>query len=407
MGANTLFILGESKVTLYLSVAGVPGTAVWAGGEAEKATLDSRVSTHRHWPMGASAPSKRQPEPQEHTIELHRLWVLPNETMRDFAPAADQEYILDLTWYGENETWYRRRYSGVLIDGYNLQSSGVMEFAAIQRFTATGMEQTGGAGGGGGPVSPPPPVVLPPGASGTDGQTLVCLGPGLPVAQWVPGMLPRIEWCGGVGDMVVSEDGHLTGTDNMQALLDCLVRFNGCYLMPGKKYGFKRGVLLHGYPQFALGQAQPVIRGGGVDSTEVGMLDAVLAPAGLASGDQVEIPWWVNGSWASDYFVVCHPYGQNPLTPPKEWRMGGFTYRPNQTNRPTRYATTTRTVIRLPTCLVSLYGRSHEVEDVKIISPGVGRGNQSGQPETFIIALVAHPQLPVSGPWDTTLEPFT
>lgn len=213
--------------------------------------------------------------------------------------------------------------------------------------------------------------------------------------------LPRIEWYGGVADMDIDGDLHITGTDNTDALIACLTAHGQCHLQPGKAYAFRRGVDIAQIPQIASGEWQMLVTGGdGAQKADVGFLDGVLAPSTGATGTEIALPWWTSGTWSADYLFL----GKNPSI--KAPTIKGIRFYPNQKYRTTKF-TDAGTYVRLGTVFCYLYGTEQVVEDFEIIRPGVNRGSAASMPETFVVGCTRNPSIAVSGEWGTTIGAFT
>lgn len=240
---------------------------------------------------------------------------------------------------------------------------------------------------------------MPPG--GVPGDALVRMGAGNFGTIWGTGIQPRIEWYGGVADMVIDSNKHISGTDNTDALIACLTAHGKCHLHPSKSYAFRRGVDVAQIPQIASGEWQMVITcGDGEQKAEVGFLDGTLAPSTGATGSEIALPWWTSGTWSADYLVLGKAANMRNAV------ISGIRFYPNQKYRPTKFAGA-GTYIRLSTVLCYLYGVDHRVDNYEVIRPGVNRGNAANMPETFVVGITRNPSLPVSGEWATSLGPFT
>jgi hypothetical protein len=142
-------ILNEASITLYpADPAGqaLLSGAVWAGGCAEQLSLTQEVRE-----KDVTRGSARYPEviliPGLHEIKLSRLWVLRLSDLADFHIDLAQSYVMVVLWEeATRDTWYKRTYYGVRPRGNGLESQGVMQFYADQRFSAQRYVATSGYG---------------------------------------------------------------------------------------------------------------------------------------------------------------------------------------------------------------------------------------------------------------------
>lgn len=132
-------ILNEATITLYPadpSGAALLSGAVWAGGCAEQLSLTQDVRE-----VDVTGSAARFPEviliPGLHEIKLSRLWVLRLSDLEDFHIDLAQSYVMVVLWEeATRDTWYKRTYYGVRPRGHGMESQGVMQFYADQRFSA-------------------------------------------------------------------------------------------------------------------------------------------------------------------------------------------------------------------------------------------------------------------------------
>lgn len=242
-------------------------------------------------------------------------------------------------------------------------------------------------------------VGMPPG--GVPGEALIRMGAGDFGTIWGAGIQPRIEWYGGVADMQIDAEGHITGTDNTAAMRACLLAHGKCFFKGGARYALSFGPYLNTISPIYNGSVQAFIGSDSDTMAEIGFLDGTLAPYNDAAPGQIALPWWTAGTWSSDYLFVCT--GQNS----RGIVTRGIKWYPNQKWRPCKYATTTRTFIRLGTVYCYFYGQAHVLDNLEIVSPGVHRGNAPGMPETFVVFCTRWPHIGVSGQWDVAQAPFT
>lgn len=137
-------ILGEASLTLYLTDgSGNPNYAapVWSGTSVDGLTLRQGTEVSRWWPMSGRRPVVRDLH-SKHTIEVDRLWVLHVWPERDFNPALNQRYALELYWQDDpSGLTLRRTYLNVSVASMDLTSAGVVQFGFKCAFESEGMTQ--------------------------------------------------------------------------------------------------------------------------------------------------------------------------------------------------------------------------------------------------------------------------
>lgn len=142
-------ILNEASIALYPAApdgSTLLSGAVWAGGCAEQLSLTQDVRA-----VEVTRSASRFPEviliPGLHEIKLSRLWVLRLSDLADFHIDLAQSYVMVVLWEeATRDTWYKRTYYGVRSRGNGMESQGVMQFYADQRFSAQRYAATGGYG---------------------------------------------------------------------------------------------------------------------------------------------------------------------------------------------------------------------------------------------------------------------
>lgn len=132
-------LLHEADVALYAAdSAGQPLVArpVWCGAGAETVRLTEERDLARWWPLGASAPVRREILAR-YSLEIDRLWAVSLWDASAFSPAVNQRFGLVLTWRDpDSQLTYTRTYGDVSAIGLNQASQGVAQFVETQRFEA-------------------------------------------------------------------------------------------------------------------------------------------------------------------------------------------------------------------------------------------------------------------------------
>lgn len=215
---------------------------------------------------------------------------------------------------------------------------------------------------------------------------------------------PTVEMFGGVADGSLTANVvagktyyHVAGT-NIRPLVEACVLAYGRVRFGAGIYCFDRVVNL----TFVLsGQCQIQCAG---PETTLAFLDMTLIPSsGTPSSGQVALPQWPSGQWAHDTLFQCSPawaYGV-----PQFWTVEGNGARVylNQYHRPTNQTG----YVRLPSRFIELNGYGHKIDNWRLEGFGVARGNVSGMPETFVVALALANDAPVDPPHAVNNASFT
>lgn len=149
-------------MTLYPAAADgtlVTGGAIWSGALVNGFRAALAYDSTKIMGSGESYSTEHQID-EETIIRMDRSWILPKgNTINDFKPARNQQYVLQVVWNSEGY-WYSRTYYGVTGRGVTETSQGTNQFLVNQVFRAQYWLDAGGPG-----AAIYTPVTAPAGAS--------------------------------------------------------------------------------------------------------------------------------------------------------------------------------------------------------------------------------------------------
>jgi len=155
---NIPFFLHEAVLTLYPAAAdgsSLTDVAVWSGALATQLKLRSTLEAMKIMGSGEAFATEHHID-EEHLIEIERTWILRKvpaaPAIRDFMPARNQQYVLEIVWQADG-VWYKRAYLGVTGRSVALTSRGTNQFVVEQAFRAQRFQETDGTTG--------PPIYTP------------------------------------------------------------------------------------------------------------------------------------------------------------------------------------------------------------------------------------------------------
>lgn len=154
-------ILGWAKVSLYEAGATDLNTQfAWKDAKAEEITMSEQNTLYRRYPTGSVRPKLRT-VPNGYAIQWKKLLLLPVTTFQDVVLTSHQRWVLDVVWQVDDEghdlhgRWFRRTFTGVMVEASQVSSQQVFELVRGLNFQAEACVSTGGI------VGDPPALTTP------------------------------------------------------------------------------------------------------------------------------------------------------------------------------------------------------------------------------------------------------